>query len=628
MGISETEKGPRECLERLEQLMVIFNGLQGKERNCCLNTRRFLRVPTIGSLDQLRGELHLRYGGRQFWVSRGCGRIDAMLLSCSKDDENLFAGPVLVWCNPNAGYYETMVFESQWLDFYLSQGCSIFLFNYSGFGRSGGQPSPATLASDGDAVIKFLVQRGAKQIGVHGRSIGGIAACHLAARHPDVIRYLVADRTFSTLSRVAKCTFGKWAAAALALSATWADNARGFAQATCYKVLVCDPKDGLIPDQSALRTATALSVVASMTQEDQFRVNDPCVERFVESWNFLKGFIKICSRPASNCTSDAQAAGKVKSQVTDLDVEASQRLVPQTTEMDGPKSLQWLEEHWDGRQSMSRFGDAIQTTLTEFGSILNAGMSLNDAFTLAYGNPCNALRSFLANLQVWGASGSCVPPFLRSTLDTDMELFLSQSFEEAERPLSCKQMEKISQVVSPEYLAKYHRCLARVLTSQARTELQRRLVPVRNEMNAALCEDDPLSVAVCALAMRHLREVEAFAAALDHFFQRVHRTQRPEAVTMGNPTSADEDDSDVEAALGSADSLSAIPELDRTKTGYLVTITCGHNGALVDGELRHLAMHMREAKFGRYSSAAGKEKCAIVGVRRMVFQHALGNFDL
>ena len=31
---------------------------------------------------------------------------------------------------------------------------------------------------------------------------------------------------------------------------------------------MCDPKDGLIPDQSALRTATALSVVASMTQED------------------------------------------------------------------------------------------------------------------------------------------------------------------------------------------------------------------------------------------------------------------------------------------------------------------------------------------------------------------------
>ena len=52
-----------------------------------------------------------------------------------------------------------------------------------------------------------------------------------------------------------------------------------------------------------------------------------------------------------------------------------------------------------------------------------------------------------------------------------MELFLSQSFEEAERPLSCKQMEKISQVVSPEYLAKYHRCLARVLTSQATMSL-------------------------------------------------------------------------------------------------------------------------------------------------------------
>eukprot|EP00971_Amphidinium_carterae_P295392 5866575-Amphidinium_carterae.1 len=37
------------------------------------------------------------------------------------------------------------VYESHWLDFYLAQGCNVFLFNYSGFGRSTGSPTPAAL---------------------------------------------------------------------------------------------------------------------------------------------------------------------------------------------------------------------------------------------------------------------------------------------------------------------------------------------------------------------------------------------------------------------------------------------------------------------------------------------------
>merc|ERR1719414_838087 len=101
-----------------------------------------------------------------------------------------------------------MAYESQWLDFYLAQGCSVFLFNYCGFGRSEGTPTPTALAADGAAVIDFLRRRGFTQVGVHGRSIGGIAACSLAAANPDIVKFLVADRTFSTLAQAAKYTFG------------------------------------------------------------------------------------------------------------------------------------------------------------------------------------------------------------------------------------------------------------------------------------------------------------------------------------------------------------------------------------------------------------------------------------
>jgi len=39
-------------------------------------------------------------------------------------------------------------------------------------------------------------------IGIYGRSIGGITACHLAARYSDLVRVLICDRTLSELQSV------------------------------------------------------------------------------------------------------------------------------------------------------------------------------------------------------------------------------------------------------------------------------------------------------------------------------------------------------------------------------------------------------------------------------------------
>jgi len=71
------------CIERIERLMDIFDGLQRTQDSCCANARRFLRVPTVGSLHQLRAELLVRYSGQHYWVRTASGRkIDAMFISC------------------------------------------------------------------------------------------------------------------------------------------------------------------------------------------------------------------------------------------------------------------------------------------------------------------------------------------------------------------------------------------------------------------------------------------------------------------------------------------------------------------------------------------------------------------
>jgi hypothetical protein len=40
------------------------------------------------------------------------------------------------------------------------------------------------------------------KMGVYGRSIGGIAACHLAGKYADFVKVLIVDRSLSELTEV------------------------------------------------------------------------------------------------------------------------------------------------------------------------------------------------------------------------------------------------------------------------------------------------------------------------------------------------------------------------------------------------------------------------------------------
>jgi pimeloyl-ACP methyl ester carboxylesterase len=48
---------------------------------------------------------------------------------------------LLIYCNPNAGLYESSTqapFSPDWVDFYTALGCDVLLWNYRGYGRSTG----------------------------------------------------------------------------------------------------------------------------------------------------------------------------------------------------------------------------------------------------------------------------------------------------------------------------------------------------------------------------------------------------------------------------------------------------------------------------------------------------------
>ena len=48
-------------------------------------------------------------------------------------DPEVDIGPTILFCNPNAGYYEFMFYESEWIEFYHKRNINLFLWNYRGY---------------------------------------------------------------------------------------------------------------------------------------------------------------------------------------------------------------------------------------------------------------------------------------------------------------------------------------------------------------------------------------------------------------------------------------------------------------------------------------------------------------
>jgi len=77
------------------------------------------------------------------------------------------------------------------------------LWNYRGYGESGGSPSPDNLKSDAEVVCRYARSKthSEQKIGAHGMSMGGMIACHLARK--GLVDFLFADRSFSSIEETA-----------------------------------------------------------------------------------------------------------------------------------------------------------------------------------------------------------------------------------------------------------------------------------------------------------------------------------------------------------------------------------------------------------------------------------------
>ena len=131
------------------------------------------------------------------------------------------------------------------------------VFNYCGYGESSGRPTPYRLKKCGNAVLNHIVEeRNVRKIIVHGESIGGMVASHLAAHstYKHFIKLLICDKSFGSLDAVAARMLGSWASIGLRYVGQWFTNvALDYLSVSCPKIIlqvqyvssciICDDKE-------------------------------------------------------------------------------------------------------------------------------------------------------------------------------------------------------------------------------------------------------------------------------------------------------------------------------------------------------------------------------------------------
>uniref|UniRef100_M4BL84 AB hydrolase-1 domain-containing protein n=1 Tax=Hyaloperonospora arabidopsidis (strain Emoy2) TaxID=559515 RepID=M4BL84_HYAAE len=189
-------------------------------------------------------------------------QVDAMLLPPASSGRDAVDRPVIMLCNPNGGLYEFHHLQMDWIKFYTTRlDCHVLVYNYRGYGRCKGSPSPAMHNLDGLAIVNYLKnERGFVQIAVHGESIGGLVATYVACTSPHV-NVLIADRTLATVPALAQRMIARWAGTVVDWVMRWdTDNVQKYLDAPCAKILCSDPSDEIILDGASLKSGVALSV--------------------------------------------------------------------------------------------------------------------------------------------------------------------------------------------------------------------------------------------------------------------------------------------------------------------------------------------------------------------------------
>ncbi|CAD8129649.1 unnamed protein product [Paramecium sonneborni] len=123
-------------------------------------------------------------------------KIDCLHIISNKSN-----GLTVLFCNPNAGYYEYSNEHANCNEVYKMLNINVILWKYCKYGCSTGTLTPNNLIECGVYVTKqFQNKFQIKALGIHGISLGGMIATEIA--YKTNLAFLIADRTYSSLGQI------------------------------------------------------------------------------------------------------------------------------------------------------------------------------------------------------------------------------------------------------------------------------------------------------------------------------------------------------------------------------------------------------------------------------------------
>lgn len=274
--------------------------------------KEYLRIRSkfagIASLEWMQSHLSSKYPRaiHEMVTSFDKLRVDVFFIPGINSVETVSTTTIL-WCQPNAGLYELNAIYPFWLDYFHKKNVNVIVWNYRGYGNSQGRCTPHRLIMDGEAVLKRgkEVFPATTSFCVHGESMGGLVACHLANKFPGWVSALVCDRTFASLEKVVEAHVGNALKRFLVRLTSWGsgDNVENFvAASTPNKLILQDVQDHIVPFWASLKVGVAhASLVHSSTATRYQAMNDvelgssstasSALARFLNDYDEFEGFI-------------------------------------------------------------------------------------------------------------------------------------------------------------------------------------------------------------------------------------------------------------------------------------------------------------------------------------------------
>lgn len=149
----------------------------------------------------------------------------------------------ILFCHGNAGNISFLV---DTIDIFHGMGLNVFVFDYRGFGRSGGTPTEEGTYRDAAAAWRYLTvgkKVPASKIIIVGRSLGGPIAAWLAQyRMPAA---LVLESTFTRAADVADFHY-RFSPGAIVLGDAY-DTAAYLRRIRCPVLVIHSPEDEIVP---------------------------------------------------------------------------------------------------------------------------------------------------------------------------------------------------------------------------------------------------------------------------------------------------------------------------------------------------------------------------------------------